>query len=105
MIDGSVCRDEGATIGETVGRDIDDAHDARPIERETGERLPRRFMLHEKAGDLALISRAFACLGGGKEHRFVARHFHAHDDLGCTRSNVGASRDADEPIRDFIRLE
>ena len=31
-----------AAVGETVGRDVDDAHDARPVERDAGDRRARR---------------------------------------------------------------
>ena len=48
--DGGLRHPEAAAVGEAVGRDVDDAHDARLVERQAGEpgtRLGER--LHEVA--------------------------------------------------------
>ena len=37
MGDGGLGREVAAAVGEAVGRDVDDAHDAGPVERKAGD--------------------------------------------------------------------
>ncbi len=73
---------EAATVGKTVGGDVDDAHDARTIERQAGQRWPPRADPLEDVGMLGVEGAAVAGPQLGKRHGFAEQRAAAPlDDL------------------------
>ncbi len=49
--DGGFRREVAAAVGEAVGRDVDDAHDAGPVERQPGDRRTRALQSLQQLED------------------------------------------------------